>query len=95
MNRLRWIAVVVFWSLFVTSTAPYYRWLRVLWTAAVLALVTVGSIYSVGEMSRRGQRTSEFSYYRGLPRFLWWIVLDDEEYEKRTSKAKAKTQSQS
>ncbi len=29
-----------------------------------------------------------FSYYRGVPRLLWWIVLDDEEYEKRTSKSK-------
>jgi hypothetical protein len=93
MKRVRWIAVAVFWILFVASIGldPYYPWLRVVWTAGGLALLAIGSIYSLVEMSRRGYRTAEFSYYRGVPRFLWWIVLDDEEYEKRTSHAKAKS----
>ena len=90
MNRRRWIAVVVFWILFVASIGldPYYPWLRVAWTVLGIGLLVVGSIYSVVETSRRGYRTGEFSYYRGVPRFLWSIVLDDEEYEKRTSKSK-------
>jgi energy-coupling factor transporter transmembrane protein EcfT len=90
MNRRRWIAVIVFWILFVASIGldPYYPWLRVVWTVLGIGLLVVGSIYSVVETSRRGYRTGEFSYYRGVPRFLWWIVLDDEEYEKRTSKSK-------
>jgi len=53
------------------------------------------AIYSLVEMSRRGHRTGEFSYYRGVPRILGWIVLDDEEYEKRTSKAKAQSRADS
>jgi hypothetical protein len=90
MNRPRWIAVVVFWILFVASIGldPYHPWLRAVWTVLGIGSLVVGSIYSVVEMSRRGYRTGELSYYRGVPRFLWWIVLDDEEYEKRTSKAK-------
>ena len=93
MNRRRWIAVVVFWILFVASIgldpySPYYPWLRVAWTVLGIGLLVVGSIYSVVETFRRGYRTGEFSYYRGVPRFLWSIVPDDEEYEKRTSKSK-------
>jgi len=93
MKRLRWMAVVVFWILFLASIGldPYYPGLRVVWTAAGLVLMALGSIYSLVEMSRRGHRTGEFSYYRGVPRILWWIVLDDEEYEKRISKAKAQS----
>jgi hypothetical protein len=97
MKRARWVAVVVFWILLVASIGldPYYPWLRVVWTAGGLALLAIGSIYSLVEMSRRGYRTGEFSYYRGVPRFLWWIVLDDEEYEKRVSQTKAKSKPES
>ena len=90
MNRRRWIAVVVFSILFVASIGldPYYPWLRAVWIVLGIGLLVAGSIYSVVEMSRRGYRTGEFSYYRGVPRCLWWIVLDDEECEQRTSKSK-------
>jgi energy-coupling factor transporter transmembrane protein EcfT len=90
MNRRRWIAVVVFWILFVASIGldRYYPWLRVVWTVLGIGWLVVGSVYSVVEMYRRGYRTGESSYNRGVPRLLWWIVLDDEEYEKRTSKSK-------
>jgi len=75
MNRRRWIAVVVFWILFVAFIGldPYHPWLRAVWAVLGIGLLVVGSIYSVVEMSRRGYRTGEFSYYRGVPRFLWWI----------------------
>jgi hypothetical protein len=93
MNRLRWIVIIFFWVAFLASIGldPYYPWLRVIWTAGGLALIAVISVYSVVEMSRRGHRTGEFVYYRGVPRFLWWMALDDEEYEKQTSKHEAKS----
>jgi hypothetical protein len=90
MNRRRWIAVVVFWILFVASIGldPYYPMAACRVDRSGIGLLVVGSLYSVVEMSRRGYRTGEFSYYRGVPRFLWWIVPDDEEYEKRASNSK-------
>jgi hypothetical protein len=81
LNCRRWIAVVVFWILIVASIGldPYYPWLPAVWTVLGIGSLVVGSIYSVVEMSRRRYRTGEFSYDRGVPRFLWWIALDDEE----------------
>jgi hypothetical protein len=33
-------------------------------------------------MFRRAEKTGKYVYYRGVPRFLWWFVMSDEEYEK-------------
>ena len=49
-------------------------------------LVAVAAVYSVGEMFRRGRSTGEYIYSRGVPRWLWWIVLDDENYDKLVAK---------
>jgi hypothetical protein len=89
MNRRRWIAVIVFWILFVASIAldSRYPWVRLAWTSMGLTLLVVASVYSVVEMFRRGNRTGEMVYYRGVPRFLWWIVLSDEDYEKHSKRA--------
>ena len=57
-------------------------------TVSGRALFAITSVYTVVEMSRRGHRTE--NCLRPLSSsFLWWIMLDDEEHEKRTSEHQA------
>jgi len=87
VQRRRWIFIVAFWILFVASIALVRRWpwIDTAWNALWLLLLIVAAVYSVREMLKRGGRSGEYFYSRGVPRCLWWIVLDDEEYDKRTS----------
>lgn len=61
-----------------------YQWVDLAWNGLWLLLVIVAAFYSVREMFRRGEHTGEYVYSRGVPRWLWWIVMDDEEYDKHT-----------
>jgi hypothetical protein len=84
LNRRRWTGVIAFWILFVGSIVfvRRYPWLDTAWNTLWAALVIVVGFYSVREMFRRAEKTGEYVYYRGVPRFLWWFVMSDEEYEK-------------
>jgi len=75
-------------SKFVNAFCPQISWLRVIGTVSGLVLMAVISVYSVVEMSHCGHRTGEFVYTEESL-VLVVIVLDDEEYEKRTSKHQA------
>lgn len=86
LNRRRWIFIIVFWVIFLASIGLVrrYEWIDLAWNGLWLLLVIVGGFYSVREMFRRGDRTGQDVYTRGVPRCLWWIVMDDEEYDRRT-----------
>jgi hypothetical protein len=88
LNRRRWIAIIAFWILFVASVGLVrrYPWGDTAWSALWALLIIVAVVYSVGEMFRRGRRTGEYIYSRGVPRWLWWIVYDDESYDKLVAK---------
>jgi hypothetical protein len=93
LNRRRWIAISLFWILFVASIGLVgrYPWLDTAWNALWALLIIAAVVYSVGEMFRRGRRTGEYVYSRGVPRCLWWIVYDDEVYDKLTTKGSEKS----
>jgi hypothetical protein len=91
LNKKRWIFITVFWILFLASIgfAEHYRWIKTAWVGIVWAFAAVGSVYSVLEMFRSGGADGSYVYYRGVPRFMRWFVLDDEEYAKDIERQKA------
>lgn len=84
LNKRRWIFISVFWILFLGSIglAEHYRWIKTAWVGIIWAFAAVGSVYSVVEMFRNSGSDGNYGYYRGVPKFMRWFVLDDEEYEK-------------
>jgi hypothetical protein len=90
LNKRRWIFIAVFWILFLASIgfAEHYGWIKTAWVVIVWIFAAVGSVYSVIEMFRNGA-DGNYVYYRGVPRFMRWFVLDDEEYEKDKERQKA------
>jgi hypothetical protein len=48
----------------------------------------IGSVFSVAEMFRHIEVSGEYAYYRGVPRWMRWFVLDDAEYAKDTERQK-------
>ena len=94
LDKRRWVFIAVFWILFLVSIglAEHYRWIKTAWVGIVWAFAAVGSVYSVIEMFRSGDRDGNYVYYRGVPKFMWWFVLDDEEYAKDLERQKAANQ---
>jgi amino acid transporter len=83
-NRRSWIFVVIFWLLFLVSIGlnERYPWVHTAWVFAALLFAIVGSVFSISEMFRHSDGSGEYVYYRGVPRWMRWFVLDDEEYAK-------------
>jgi hypothetical protein len=91
LNKRRWIFISVFWLSFLASIAlaGHYRWIKTAWVGLLLLFAAIGSIYSILEMFRSGKTDGSYVYYRGVPRWMRWFVLDDEEYEKDIARQKA------
>jgi hypothetical protein len=91
LNKRRWTFIAAFWILFLASIAlaGHYRWIKTAWVGVLLLFAAVCSIYSVLEMFRSGNVDGSYVYYRGVPRFMRWFVLDDEEYQKDIERQKA------
>ena len=91
LNERRWTFLAVFWSLFLASIgfAQHYRWIKTAWVGIVWLFAAVGSVYSVIEMLQNRGTDGSYVYYRGVPKFMRWFVLDDEEYEKDIQRQKA------
>jgi hypothetical protein len=89
-SRRSWIFAIVFWLLFLVSIGlnERYPWVHAVWVYAALSFAIVASIFSVNEMFRRSNSSGEYVYYRGVPRWMRWFVLDDEEYAKDKEKQK-------
>ena len=79
-KRRLWIVAIIFWVWFVGSIflQRYYPWLDAAFLYFWLFTVVIAGLYSVREMFRRGERTGEYVYHRGVPRFLRWIFESDE-----------------
>lgn len=97
LNKRRWIFITAFWLLFLASIAfaGHYRWIKTAWVGIMLAFAAIGSVYSILEMFRNGAADGNYVYYRGVPRFMRWFVLDDEEYEKDRERQNRATTSKS
>jgi hypothetical protein len=80
-NQQTTIFGVVFWVLFLTSIGlgfvTRYQWLDIAWFVAVYALAAIASVFFVLEFFRNRGSSGEHR-----PRWLMWIVLDDEQYAK-------------
>jgi hypothetical protein len=87
LKRRRWIFVIAFWIFFAASIGMVrrYPWIASAWNGLWLLLMIAAAVYSVREMFRRGHRTGEYVYTRGVPRRLWWIFSDDDNYDRRAS----------
>ena len=83
-NRRSWILVIIFWLLFLVSIGlnERYSWVHTAWVYAALVFAIVGSVFSVSEVARHSDGSGQYVYYRGVPRWMRWFVLDDEEYAK-------------
>jgi hypothetical protein len=80
----------VFWILFLVSIglATRYPWLDVVWMVAAIAFGIITSVFSIMEMFRNRASSGEYVYYRGAPRWVRWLLQDEDEYardlERRT-----------
>jgi hypothetical protein len=85
---------IVFWMAFLASIGfgsfSRYRWLDIAWSLAVYSLAAIISVFSIVEMFKNRNTAKKFvggparslqsSHY--LPRWMMWVLLDDEQYAK-------------
>ena len=83
-GRRSWAFAALFWLLFLASIGldSRFPWLRTAWVCAGLLFALIASVFSVNEFVRHRDVSGEYVYYRGVPRWMRWFVLDDEEYAK-------------
>jgi hypothetical protein len=89
---------IVFWILFLASIglADRFRWLDAIWLCVGWSFAAVASVFVIIERLRNRNASNEFiseparrlqsTYY--LPRWMMWVVLDDEQYVKYLQKRK-------
>jgi hypothetical protein len=78
-HRLSLVALA-FWAWFLASVAFYrsHPWVDAVFLYIWLVIMVIAGVYSVREMFRRSERTGDYVFYRGVPRFLRWIFESDE-----------------
>ena len=81
---------VVFWILFLASIglADRYRWLDAVWFCVGWSFAAVASVFAIIERLRNRNTSNQYaggpvrslqsSCY--LPRWMMWVLLDDEQY---------------
>jgi hypothetical protein len=91
-SRQTTIFGIVFWTLFLASIglADRYRWLDAVWFCVGWSFAAVASVFAIVERLRNRNTSNEYvggparslqsSYY--LPRWMMWVLLDDEQYAK-------------
>jgi hypothetical protein len=93
-NQQTTIFGIVFWLLFLASiglvSSGRWLWLEPAWFCAGWAFVAVVSVFSIVEMFKNRNDSTEYgggparslqsSHY--LPRWMLWVLLDDEQYAK-------------
>jgi hypothetical protein len=72
---------IVFWTLLLASVGlvDRYQWLQPAWAVVCIGFLVVGAFSSTVAMFRNRR------YWNGrdcLPRWMMWVVLDDEQYDK-------------
>jgi hypothetical protein len=83
-NRRSWIVGILFWLLFLISIAlsDRYRWLNTAWVFGGVLFAAVASVLVIVEVFRSRDGSGEYLYYRGVPRFVRWLLMDDEQLAK-------------
>jgi hypothetical protein len=73
---------IVFWTLLLASVGlvDRYRWLQAAWVFVWIGFPVVAAVSSIVEMYRKRRYSNGYVYY--LPRWVMWVVLDDEQYDK-------------
>ena len=72
---------IVFWTLLLASVGlvDRYQWLQPAWAVVCIGFLVVGAVSSTVDM----YRNRRYSNGRDcLPRWMMWVVLDDEQYDK-------------
>jgi hypothetical protein len=72
---------IVFWTLLLASVGlvDRYQWLQPVWAVVCIGFLVVGAVSSTVDM----YRNRRYSNGRDcLPRWMMWVVLDDEQYDK-------------
>jgi hypothetical protein len=73
---------IIFWTLLLASVglADRYQWLQAAWAFVCIVFLVVGVVSSTVDMYRNRRYSNGNVYY--LPRWMMWVVLDDEQYDK-------------
>jgi hypothetical protein len=93
-NQRTTIFGIAFWLVFLVSiglaVSDRWLWLEAAWFFAGWAFAAVASVFSIVEMFKNRNHSNEYgggvarslqsSYY--LPRWMLWVLLDDEQYAK-------------
>ena len=106
-NQQTTIFGIVFWFLFLASIglvdSDRWLWLKAAWFFLGWTFAAVASVFSIVEMFRnrnhsieyetRAARSLQSSYY--LPRWMLWVLMDDEQYAKYLRRRKTTGQERS
>jgi hypothetical protein len=91
-NRRPWIFGILFWLLFLISIFVglngHFPWLDTAWAFGRVLFVAVTSVLIIVEVSRSPDGSGEYVYYRGMPRFMRSLLMDDEQFAKDLEKRK-------
>jgi hypothetical protein len=72
---------IAFWLLFLTSIGlgcfTRYQWLDLAWYVAVQAFAAIASVFFVLDFFRNRSTSGDHR-----PRWLMWVLLDDQQYER-------------
>jgi hypothetical protein len=89
-NRRPWVFGILFWLLLLISVGlnGRYRWLDTAWVLGGVLFGAVASVLIIVEMFRSRDGSGEYLYYKGVPRFVRWVLMDDEQFAKDLKKRK-------
>jgi hypothetical protein len=73
---------IVFWTLLLVSVGlvDRYQWLQAAWAFICIGFLVVAAVSSTVDMYRNRRYSNRNVCY--LPRWMMWVVLDDEQYDK-------------
>jgi hypothetical protein len=81
---------IVFWTLLLASVGlvDRYQWLQPVWAVVCFGFLVVGAVSSTVAMFKNRRLSNGRDC---LPRWMMWVVLDDEQYDKYLQRRKLTT----
>jgi hypothetical protein len=81
---------IVFWTLLLASVGlvGHYEWLQPAWAIVCIGFLDVGAVSSTVAMFKNRRLSNGRDC---LPRWMMWVVLDDEQYDKYLQRRKLTT----
>jgi hypothetical protein len=81
---------IVFWTLLLASVGlvGHYEWLQPAWAIVCIGFLVVGAVSSTVAMFKNRRLSNGRDC---LPRWMMWVVLDDEQYDKYLQRRKLTT----